>query len=442
MAFASAAGVASSADAAQSTAPYFMIAETTGQLRWIILRDRALPYQPLEFSGKMRVETSYYAGNPIATQQPLGSEEGKTTVHGTWKDRFVASGNAVGGAAPAQIEGHPFRSIADLVEAVDDFRRQGQQLEVSWGHIVRVGMIVDFTQKWLRLTDVEWSITFEWASQGEGVPPAAPVRPSLPDAAAQVRGDVQDLTEAGSVFAFGLAVTPTFPPNPFATPSQTIADVFNAVSDILATPADFQEEVVGHIQNLYSAVDAFAELATQAAAIPGGVVSAFQRAAALGSYILNACRDIEAEIDARPSIYFFNVALPPPALPGAGALPIASVSSGQMLRAEVNARKLRKRARDARLRTAELRSQMAAAASPSEMLAVFVARTAQDLRQVATTFYGSQTPWRDLAIFNALPTSKLVAGQLVYVPKTPPASTAQGIPVPSRPGAANTAGGS
>ena len=102
-----------------------------------------------------------------------------------------------------------------------------------------------------------------------------------------------------------------------------------------------------------------------------------------------------------------------------------------MTRISVSNLTICKAARDARLGSATMRAQFAASSQPSNMLSVFVAQEDQDLRRVSTQFYGNPNAWRELAVYNDLPTSKLYAGQLIFVPQIPPQTTAQGIPAPA-----------
>lgn len=446
MALPTGSGITTTSDGASGSAGSFQIEELSGQGRVLILRERALPYKPLKLTGKMRIDTTSYAGNPIATQQAMGSEEGKTSINGMWKDRFVAAANATAGREPATLDGDPIESIFDLVTVVDSFRKSGQQVRVTWGQVIRVGMIEEFEHTWDRVMDVAWSITFVWASQGEETPanPSATVR--VEDAAARLRDAVQDI--ANSAGPLGIKNLPVLtPPNPFQAVSQALSDVYNTVADQIAVAQDFGKDVAGTVQQLYAAVDAFADLAAQAGQLIQQPFDIFQRAAALAGYIIQQAAAIEASVDARPSIYFFNVTIPQ--LPSGfaastltGATPVVALKAGQMLLAETLARTMRKRATAARLQAAETRAQLLDRSQPSEILAVFVARDGQDLRLVATQYYGSQDSWRDLALYNDVSTSKLVSGQVVYVPKSFQQGSTQAIPQSSQVNVApNTRGG-
>lgn len=130
----------------------------------------ASPLRPLKMGGTMRVKTSFYPGNPRASQQPIGATEKPTTVTGEWNDVQLGSD----GAAFA------------LMRLIDDVRLSGLSVEVSWvgglsgdasapeltgDPIVRVGLITstDFTIQ--RVQDVQWEVEFTWRSRGDTATP-------------------------------------------------------------------------------------------------------------------------------------------------------------------------------------------------------------------------------------------------------------------------------
>lgn len=416
-----------SAPGLMHSASSFSLKELGGLKRELILRDRALPYRPFKIGGKFRVETSWYAGNPIATQQPLGSEEGSTTFTGYWKDRFIAAPNVT--SAAALINGVGVTDAFDLCQQLDDFRRQGQQIDFRWDAVVRVGTITNFEMTWHRREDVEWSLTIDWASQGEEDVGAPAVKVSIGAVLDSVQADVGAVRNAAGPLGIINGVKAQTPANLLAAVRQDASDLYNAAAAVIAAGAEFVQQVSDAIQNLYAAVDALSDLATQVGNAISDAITAIQKAAALLSYVIQQARVIEQSINLTPAPYFYNAALPPPAPPGPGSIPASSLTAGQLLAAESAARQLRKRIRDARTNAALQRAQAAASASPPELITVFAARDGDDLRKVATRFYGSQTPWRDLATYNNLRSGKLTAGQIVYVPRDPPAASAKGIPL-------------
>jgi hypothetical protein len=148
------------------TPPLSTIELQRGQAPGIIsLTGRALPYRPIIFSGKQRVKTTWYPGNPNATQQVMGPTEDPTTLNGMWKDRFLGDGQA--------------RALGVLF---DNIRRSGSEIEMTWGagvlggivfgpQITRRGLISNAEFTFDRPQDVAFKLTFDWSGRGEQVAP-------------------------------------------------------------------------------------------------------------------------------------------------------------------------------------------------------------------------------------------------------------------------------
>ena len=168
------------------TASAFTIQEITGDQREFRFTGRALPYRPFTISGTQRHDLTWYAGSPEGTLQILGAKEEDTSINGWWKDRFLmpidamavdtrieaglasSTAQAAGqnGELGAQINGQPVENVRGLAEAVDDMRRKGQLVEVTWMSIVRRGIIKSFRQTWHTAQDLEWELQFAWVNQG------------------------------------------------------------------------------------------------------------------------------------------------------------------------------------------------------------------------------------------------------------------------------------
>jgi hypothetical protein len=137
----------------------------------IQLVGRALPLRgTMKFHGKQRVKTTFYPGNPVASQQVIGPTLEPTTFSGDLSDRYLGDGQAKG-----------------LVDLLDDLRARGCSVEVTWGGsvassgagqsvsgspIVRVGVISDFAFTPDRIQDITWEATFDWRSAGQAAAPA------------------------------------------------------------------------------------------------------------------------------------------------------------------------------------------------------------------------------------------------------------------------------
>jgi nucleotide-binding universal stress UspA family protein len=131
----------------------------------IQLVGRALPLQGVRFGGEQREQTTWYPGNPVASQQVIGPTEEPTEVKGEWNDRYLGDGVAYA-----------------LAQMFDQIRKSGASVEVSWGGgltgttespqlsgtpVVRVGLLKRFIAEYDRIQDIRWEATYKWRSQGE-----------------------------------------------------------------------------------------------------------------------------------------------------------------------------------------------------------------------------------------------------------------------------------
>lgn len=360
----------------------FGILELTGDKNHLLLYGRALPYRPLPFAGKMRAEFTRYPGNPIATIQMIGPDEGTTTINGMWKDRFIKTTSDLGAPVFGQpgiatYNGTTVANVFDLVQLVDGFRRRGQLLEVGWDEIVRHGIIRTFTQRWLRREDVEWELEFEWASQGENeLPVGFSVTPPIVDIINGIIDSVNELTDA--IASIQAAYS-------------TIASWMNTISNAL----DAIQEAAG----------ALVDLATQAV---NGVLAPLALAKKLTSTvqtIIDKAKEIDdtiASLPARKTRYVQD---------------ISSLTQAEALESERLNRQARRAARKTRAESARKRQEMQANSQEQRPLAVITAKEGQDLRDISREAYGTPDEWRRLMAYNGFITSKLTAGDQVIVPK-------------------------
>jgi hypothetical protein len=137
-------------------APAFEIEEQSGQRRRVALRGRALPNQGVSFGVRTRTQRTWYAGNPVATQNVLGVEYENTTIEGRWSDRYLTDQVEVRGFDPVVL-------AEDLVRIFEELCRSGQLVRVQWGSQVRFGVVASFDPTWIRQEDVNFSVEFEWS---------------------------------------------------------------------------------------------------------------------------------------------------------------------------------------------------------------------------------------------------------------------------------------
>lgn len=148
------------AEPAQSQGQPFRIKIIEGPFdgRVIELDGRALPYRGVVYESEQREKTTYYTGNPVATQQILGPIDKPTTINGIWKDIFLGNGGA--------------RALVDIF---DGLMRSGFSVEVSWGSntvssdpaFVRLGIIKRFKHTYDRPQDIGWEIEFAFRGRDE-----------------------------------------------------------------------------------------------------------------------------------------------------------------------------------------------------------------------------------------------------------------------------------
>ncbi|CAB4155004.1 LysM domain [uncultured Caudovirales phage] len=124
----------------------------------VLLRGRAMPYQQVAWETEQRIKTTWYPGNPVATQQVLGPTELPTTMQGKWKTRYMTGSILVNGSES---------EIKTAEQAVKLFRglaRAGKLVRVQWSGEVRRGLIRRFVPTYDRAHDAAWELELEWQS--------------------------------------------------------------------------------------------------------------------------------------------------------------------------------------------------------------------------------------------------------------------------------------
>ena len=138
----------------------------------IKLEGRAMPYKGVGWETEQRIKTTYYPGNPVATQQVFGPIEKNTIFTGMWKDRFLGNGMA-----------------RALVNTFRDLVRTASPVEVTWGmgvaeyeiqgitgpiltignSIIRRGLVKRISPKFDRAQDINWEMEFEWSGADDPI---------------------------------------------------------------------------------------------------------------------------------------------------------------------------------------------------------------------------------------------------------------------------------
>jgi len=355
----------------------FTIKELTGDQRVITLKERALPYRPLKFSGRTRGDFTWYPGNPVATTQILGTEEAPSVFNGAWKDRFIAGVTSDGiftGIANALIDGQQIANVSDLVDVFNDVRQSAQPLEVTWAHRTRVGIMTRFDETWLTAEDVEWEMEFQWTSRGQPEQPVTiPVSPQPGDLADKLRAGLNTLK---NVITAPFQVVQSFTD----TVNELASEISDAIEDIESTAVQIEQQVLSP-------------------------VTAAERTLAAVDLIIKDCNDLVSAVEAQPGVQLYYL------------LDTAETTYGDALVAADYGNSIKRAAQDIRTQCIDASASMSDESDGVDLLASFTARGDTDLRDVSQQFYGTPDQWRTLMLYNDFDDSQLTAGMLVLVPK-------------------------
>lgn len=370
-----------------------VIQELSGDKRTITLSGRALPYKPITFAGQHRIEEIETAGFASTSQQPTGAKEIPSTWKGAWKTRFLsdrseryaqldgASSEVIDGVEAISVNSNQVTSAAELAELIDDVRRKGQLLRVSWLHLVRVGRISTFTQEWQTAHDVDWQMEFKWTGRDETAPAATSSESSLSRISQQVSAAYIDLEDATEMEALG--------------------DLDPSVADII-------DSGVGR---MWRGVQDVEDTITARVAAATNPIEALRRAMSSMTALRDEAELFTAELGARVAPSFILVA---------DSTNLTSVPAGRAIAAAVNRQLGIRSARAMKHRAARQRFA-ALKALDANLLAVVLCKEEQDLRVLARIYYGNPEDWHIIRAFNAFSGSIVPIGTVVLIPIKEPA---------------------
>jgi hypothetical protein len=355
----------------------FTLVELTGDKRTLQLTGRALPYKPYTLSGSQRNSIEWYNGNPVGVLQVYGAKEKETQISGMWKDMFLGETDH---APYASVNGSPLTTTIDLAELVDDIRRKGQEIKVTWLNHVRFGVLSDFTQKWQTGHDMEYEIEFAWTRVDDATLSQVPftntvASADLADAPNQMLAVVDQFDDASTSFANGF------------DPSAQVA--VNAVDELSAEVADQTDE----LSDAVSQVTYTAYSTGQTASRISGIFDGIKLTAS------DMRDDLQDVVD--------------------GARLDIGGAFGGVLADRLQARQQADYADQAATLAASNQKKILSTMN-SNNISVFVARDGDDLRRVSLTYYGTSDDWRALMLYNNLEDDALAAGQIILVPSNPP----------------------
>ena len=364
----------------------------------LTLTDRALPYRPLQWEGTQQLEVVWYPGFPNATAQPLGPHESTSTFKGFWKDRFL--GIVVANEAPVTFNGLNVTLTADAVDYADSLRRLGAQLRVTWtpaggeggvGAIQRIGYLTRFSQTWHTPHDCEWEMDFTWTGRDDAlIRSETPTPVNYQTAANELATRTNALGAATSAVTRGLSSAAAS----VAGFNQQVGDV---IEQNLGQVANATQALVSLSANVAQTIQLPANTLSQAGGIFGG----------LGRSYSQIARSFESSTsDSIASIKAL------------GALPAQLSGQTEQTREFAAALQFHETAsgyRNLAQTSQEWVDQTAALQTPQPDF-IYVASEGDDLRRVASAYYGDPSAWVFLAEYNGLVSSLLVAGQQVKIP--------------------------
>jgi hypothetical protein len=355
----------------------FVVTEMSGMERTLELSGRALPFRPITFEGEQRSEVTHYPGNPIATMQVLGPSELSTTIKGKWQDRYLRSNdddsNQCLPDAIAKLDGDQVADVRSLTLLVDDIRRQGQQIKVTWGHIARIGLLKKFTQTWQYMDVVEWEITFEWISQDDQESAITlSVGLDQEGLVADLNAQLDELTQMDAGYPvlgeFAAKMITIFDNITMAT--DEISDNSDSTTDAIITPQDSTRRIIAALETVKDESQSLFEL-----------------------------------MDAQPAQATISIS---------GTLD--SVTLGSAIEAADFCHQVKRVARTLRNLAVENSIKLALSESEQETKAIYTATENQDLRHISTLYFGTPNEWQRIMIYNGFSSSRLVAGQMVLIP--------------------------
>lgn len=140
-----------------------VLRELDGDYRVVELGDTAMPQQGVDVTGELRMTTTWYPGQSMASVQVMGTQENEITFEGWFKDSWLSLD---GGAAAA------FQDLRNLW--------LGQRYcELSWGSLlVRRGFLRQVKGVFVREADIRYTVVFAVVESDEATVIARAAQPA------------------------------------------------------------------------------------------------------------------------------------------------------------------------------------------------------------------------------------------------------------------------
>ena len=146
------------------------IEELYGQKRKVTLRGAGLPFMGAGWGVHQNAPTTWFPGNPEASQQVLGGQLLPSDWEGRWARTMLGRSPCyVGTNLQSNASGAAVVNPATLAGVFESISLAGSRIRVKWRNRVREGRMTEFVAKQGKTTDVEWSAKFDWMNRGHAV---------------------------------------------------------------------------------------------------------------------------------------------------------------------------------------------------------------------------------------------------------------------------------
>lgn len=391
--------------------------------RSLFLSGNGLPHQGASWKGANTVPTTWYPGNPRATQQLLTTKEIPSSWEGEWKRTLLPRS----GSHFTDVDGSQTSIVSpwQLRDYFEMLLREGALLRVTWrstgpdtwdnDSVVREGRATQWEFPTTRAHDIGWSVEFTWVGRGEKRTPPISTRD------ANYTAKLAALDASMSVWAASVATTTAIANgNPLAARAASIGSANPLTLGQLESMADYPTKVLTaasrSVQVVTSQMKTLSSIAQKIASVPAQV----QNGAI--SMAMNVSRGVDDFIDSMGQIpaELLSKKQEPAAVLAAhryfgGTVDAAratnenAVSLAGALRAFISER--------AALR-AQVSSQSVSGQRQGDILAIHVAREGDTLIGLSMQYYDSPDNAADIARANRLPwyVASPVVGQPIIIP--------------------------
>lgn len=372
------------------------INERNGLERALVLRGRSLPFKgAVLVEDEMKMEVTFFPGNPVAYSQILGPQLTRTTFTGKWQDKYLsreqdapavanfpqvtaagmppqAGANIVSGQTFLSAGAFPGTQQLRLAKTVRDaFRlllRSGAHMRVEWNDWVRYGHMARFQARPDADDEWIWEVEFQWTGDTEAQPQAY-----LPDL--NVKSFIDVLENLADSLNSLLNI-----------PGLVAQRTFGAVvSDIDALGVQVQrllKILSGFVDFTFLPMQQLAGVKSQAFAIRKAVLDLFAKLRAADGRLGGAARrDV-----------------------------------GDTWQSELLARKVRQILALMAQEIAERLGQIEANTA-GRIERVYQVESVTSLQQISLEVYGNPANWRQIANFNGRASQFVEAGAVLRIPK-------------------------